>query len=232
MRGRAPRFVDLGSGERDVHDDHLSSPYVPGGTPVHRRPLTCSAAVLTVSDRNPAGGKAARRTPVAQVVADNRPREDDKPTYGATTKPLCGGFGLTEPLPDPARTLLPRLLRLDATTAGPAARLTPVLALLQQEAHGAQPGAQAIFAKITDVFVAPASFHMLPADSVPGPAPAAGRRCWFERELRRVVVVLPGKVGCPAPDRGLSGSVRRRLLRMPGLRYLRARPSAATSSIP
>ena len=58
--------VDLGSGERDVHDDHLSSPYVPGGTPVHREPLTCSAAVLTVSDRNPAGGKAARRTPVAQ----------------------------------------------------------------------------------------------------------------------------------------------------------------------
>ena len=72
----------------------------------------------------------------------------------------------SSPLPDPDRTLLPRLLLFGA-----------ILTLLQQEADGAQPGAQAIFTKIIHVFVAQASLHILPADSVPGLAPAVGYCC-------------------------------------------------------
>ncbi len=50
--------------------------------------------------------------------------------------------------------VLPRLLRFDAAASGLGAWLEPVLALLRQEAG--EPGAQAIFAKVADVFVAQA----------------------------------------------------------------------------
>ena len=92
------------------------------------------------------------------ILADNPPGLDGKLAYGghgATTKLLCGGFGLAEPLPDPVRTLLPRLLLFDAAATG-LTWLAPVLTLLQEEANGAEPGAQAIFAKVADVFVAQA----------------------------------------------------------------------------
>jgi AraC-like DNA-binding protein len=94
-----------------------------------------------------------------RILADHPPRADGRLAYGgsgAMTKLLCGGFGLAEPLPDPVRTLLPRLLRFDATASGLAAWLEPVLTLLEQETEGAEPGAQAIFAKVADVFVAQA----------------------------------------------------------------------------
>jgi Cupin len=85
-------------------------------------------------------GARCATSPAHQVGASIRswrypPGEDGKPTYGghgATTRLLCGCFGLAEPLRDPDRTLLPRLLLSGAITAGPAARLTPVLTLLQQ----------------------------------------------------------------------------------------------------
>ncbi len=92
-----------------------------------------------------------------RILAANPPGADGRLTYGgsgAATRLLCGGLGLAEPLPDPVRTLLPRLLRFDAAASGLAAWLEPVLTLLQQEAGGAEPGAQAIFAKVADVFVA------------------------------------------------------------------------------
>jgi AraC-like DNA-binding protein len=94
-----------------------------------------------------------------RILASHPPGADGRLAYGgsgATTKLLCGGFGLAGPLPDPVRTLLPRLLRFDVTASGLAAWLGPVLTLLQQEAGGAEPGAQAIFAKVADVFVAQA----------------------------------------------------------------------------
>ena len=101
-------------------------------------------------------GSPARR--LDHILADNPPGVDATLTYGgrgATTKLLCGGFGLAEPLPDPVRTLLPRLLLFDAAATG-LTWLAPVLTLLQEEANGAEPGAQAIFAKVADVFVAQA----------------------------------------------------------------------------
>jgi AraC-like DNA-binding protein len=94
-----------------------------------------------------------------RILASNPPSADGRLAYGgsgAMTRLLCGGFGLAEPLPDPVRALLPRLLRFDATASGLAVWLDPVLTLLQQEARDAEPGAQAIFAKVADVFVAQA----------------------------------------------------------------------------
>jgi hypothetical protein len=103
-------------------------------------PLAAGDLVLLSHD----GAHTVRNQPgspvrsLDQILADNPSGEDGKPTYGghgATTRLLCGGFGLAEPLPDPDRTLLARLLLFGAITAGPAARLTPVLTLLQQEAY-------------------------------------------------------------------------------------------------
>lgn len=94
-----------------------------------------------------------------RILADHPPDADGRLAYGgsgAMTRLLCGGFGLAEPLPDPVRALLPRLLRLDAAASGLAAWLEPVLALLRQEADSVEPGAQAMFAKVADVFVAQA----------------------------------------------------------------------------
>ena len=94
-----------------------------------------------------------------RILADHPPGTDGRLAYGGSgpvTRLLCGGFGLAEPLPDPVRTLLPRLLRFDATASGVAAWLEPILTLLRREADGAEPGAQAIFAKVADVFVAQA----------------------------------------------------------------------------
>jgi AraC-like DNA-binding protein len=101
-------------------------------------------------------GSPVRR--LDHILADSPPGAGGKLAYGggATTRLLCGGFGLAEPLPDPVRTLLPRLLRFDAAATGLTAWLAPVLTLLQEEAGSAEPGAQAIFAKVADVFVAQA----------------------------------------------------------------------------
>jgi AraC-like DNA-binding protein len=94
-----------------------------------------------------------------RILADYPLRAEGRLAYGgsgAITKLLCGGFGLAEPLPDPVRMLLPTMLRFDAAASGLAVWLGPVLTLLQQEADSAEPGIQAIFAKVADVFVAQA----------------------------------------------------------------------------
>lgn len=70
---------------------------------------------------------------------------------GALTRLLCGGFRLDEPAV--LATGLPVVLRLDTASAGISAWIEPVLALAQQEAEHAAPGAQAIFAKLADVFL-------------------------------------------------------------------------------
>jgi AraC-like DNA-binding protein len=92
-----------------------------------------------------------------RVLAENPPGADGRLAYGGSGAPaklLCGGFGLSEPLPDPVRTLLPRLLRFDVAAAGLDAWLGLALTLLQEETGSSEPGAQAIFAKVADVFVA------------------------------------------------------------------------------
>jgi len=75
---------------------------------------------------------------------------------GPTTRLLCGGFALGGPIPAPLLAIVPRVLHLDAVSTGVITWLEPVFALVQQEAEDAGPGAQAIFAKLADVFLAQA----------------------------------------------------------------------------
>jgi AraC-like DNA-binding protein len=75
---------------------------------------------------------------------------------GSTTRLLCGGFALGGPIPAPLLAVLPRVLHLDAVSTGVITWLEPVFALVREEAEHERPGAQAIFAKLADVFLAQA----------------------------------------------------------------------------
>jgi len=70
---------------------------------------------------------------------------------GPRTRLLCGGFTLDNPLA--AGGWLPTLLRLKSADCQTGAWLEPVLGLARQEADHAAPGAQAVFAKLADVFL-------------------------------------------------------------------------------
>ena len=75
---------------------------------------------------------------------------------GPLTRLLCGGFALGGVVPAPPLALLPRVLHMDAVSTGVISWLEPVFALVRQEADRADPGAQAMFAKLADVFLAQA----------------------------------------------------------------------------
>ena len=75
---------------------------------------------------------------------------------GAPTRLLCGGFALGGAIPAPLLAMLPPVLHMDAVSTGVIGWLEPVFALVRQEADRAAPGAQAIFAKLADVFLAQA----------------------------------------------------------------------------
>jgi AraC-like DNA-binding protein len=77
-------------------------------------------------------------------------------TDGPVTRLLCGGFALGREIPVSVRAELPPVMHLDAVSAGAFAWLEPVFALLGQEADRPGPGAQAMFAKLSDVFLAQA----------------------------------------------------------------------------
>lgn len=70
---------------------------------------------------------------------------------GAMTRLLCGGFRLDNPMLLAA--CLPPILQLDSASTGINSWIEPVFALVRQEADQAAPGAQAIFAKLADVFL-------------------------------------------------------------------------------
>jgi AraC-like DNA-binding protein len=75
---------------------------------------------------------------------------------GARTRLLCGGFALGDPMPGPLLALLPPILTMNPRAASISAWIDPVFALVRHEASSAAPGAQAIFAKLADVFLAQA----------------------------------------------------------------------------
>ena len=75
---------------------------------------------------------------------------------GPLTRLLCGGFALGGVVPAPLLALLPRVLHMDAVSTGVISWLEPVFALVRHEADRADPGAQAMFAKLADVFLAQA----------------------------------------------------------------------------
>src|SRR5438105_6056250 len=71
---------------------------------------------------------------------------------GRRTRLLCGGFALSEALPARLLAVLPTALRLDAGALGMNG-LTGLLDLVRAEADDLRPGATAMFAKISDVFL-------------------------------------------------------------------------------
>jgi AraC-like DNA-binding protein len=88
------------------------------------------------------------------LIADYPLDENARLRYGGAgemTRLLCGGFRLEEPAV--LATRLPAVLRLDTASARITAWIEPVLALARHEADHVVPGAQAIFAKLADVFL-------------------------------------------------------------------------------
>jgi len=75
---------------------------------------------------------------------------------GALTRLLCGGFVLDDPVPEALMSVLPQVLQVSSRSGDITAWLEPVFALMRQEAHSSAPGAQAIFAKLADVFLSQA----------------------------------------------------------------------------
>jgi AraC-like DNA-binding protein len=96
--------------------------------------------------------------PLRHLLAQERVNGGSRVRYGgdgAVTKLLCGGFSLADSIPVSTLSLFPDVLHV-----GYDASVTPwlatVLAELRREAESDRPGADAILAKITDVFLAQA----------------------------------------------------------------------------
>ena len=93
------------------------------------------------------------------IVAGHPLDRNARLTYGGTgalTRLLCGGFILDDPAPAALIGLLPPVLQMNSRSADITTWLEPVFALVRQEADSNAPGAQAIFAKLADVFLSQA----------------------------------------------------------------------------
>jgi AraC-like DNA-binding protein len=98
-------------------------------------------------------------TGLDQLIADHPLDADARLRCGgdgAHTRLLCGGFALSDPMPAPLLELLPPIVTMDPGAATVSAWIEPVFALVQHEASRATPGAQVIFARLADVFLAQA----------------------------------------------------------------------------
>ena len=92
------------------------------------------------------------------IVAGHPLDANARLTYGGTgalTRLLCGGFVLDDPAPALIH-LLPPVLQMNSRSADITTWLEPVFALVREEADSHTPGAQAIFAKLADVFMSQA----------------------------------------------------------------------------
>jgi AraC family transcriptional activator of mtrCDE len=100
----------------------------------------------------------SQAAPLQQLLAEHGVDGGSRLRYGgggSLTRLLCGGFSLAEGITDATLALFPDVLHT-AYDPGAAPWLEPVLAALTAEAEDGQPGASAIVAKITDVFLAQA----------------------------------------------------------------------------
>jgi AraC-like DNA-binding protein len=132
--------------------------HVAGHEPVQLR--AGDLVILPRGERHVMGDRpGSPATSLDLIVADHPPDADARLTYGgagALTRLLCGGFVLDDPAPEALIGLLPSVLRLDSRSADITTWLEPVFALIRQEAETSAPGAQAIFAKLADVFLSQA----------------------------------------------------------------------------
>ena len=93
------------------------------------------------------------------IVAGHPLDPNARLSYGGTgplTRLLCGGFVLDDPAPAELISLLPPVLQMNSRSADITTWLEPVFALVRHEADSSAPGAQAIFAKLADVFLSQA----------------------------------------------------------------------------
>jgi AraC-like DNA-binding protein len=123
-----------------------------------REPVRLAAGDLVIL----AGGEAhvmrdAPGSPVLgldSIIADHPLDRSARLRYGGTgaaTRLLCGGFQLDNPMALAA--CLPPILQLDSAGTGIGAWIEPVFALIRDEADRSAPGAEAVFAKLADVFL-------------------------------------------------------------------------------
>jgi AraC-like DNA-binding protein len=124
-----------------------------------------------------------------EILSEHPVDEASRLSYGgdgSQTRLLCGGFELDPALPDELTEFLPPVLTLDSS-AGGVRWLEPLFALLEEETRAAAPGAAAIFAKLSDVFVTQAlRSYLAAADGLAPPVvPDPG--------IARVVKMLRGR---------------------------------------
>jgi AraC-like DNA-binding protein len=116
--------------------------------------------VLSRGERHVVGDRPGSPvTSLDRIVAGHPLDQDARLTYGGTgalTRLLCGGFVLDDPAPAALISLLPPVLQMNSRSADVTTWLEPVVALVRQEADSTAPGAQAIFAKLADVFLSQA----------------------------------------------------------------------------
>ena len=110
-----------------------------------------------------------------RILAENRLDRDARLFYGgqgSLTRLLCGGFVLADGVPAALLALLPAVVHIETARSVVAGWLEPTFALLRHEAEHSSPGAQAIFAKLADVFLAQAMRDFLVGAQRAGLLPA------------------------------------------------------------
>jgi AraC-like DNA-binding protein len=157
-------------------------------------------------------------TGLDQLIADHPLDADARLVCGgggARTRLLCGGFTLADPAPgaDPAAdpgtvlALLPPVVTMSPRAALLSAWIGPVFALARQEADAPAPGAQAIFARLADVFLTQALRAYLTGAAQAGllrPAPLADPLIARAIALLREDPARPWTLPALARETGLS----------------------------
>jgi AraC-like DNA-binding protein len=129
-----------------------------GGDPVHL--AAGDLVILARGEGHVMCDEPGSPAPSLEAMIASHPLDDQaRLRYGddgPVTRLLCGGFALGGAVPASLLAMLPPVLHLDAVSTGVISWLEPVFVLVRQEATRAHPGAQAIFAKLADVFLAQA----------------------------------------------------------------------------
>jgi AraC-like DNA-binding protein len=142
-----------------------------------REPLPVSAGELVVLPHGAAHAMkdqpASRVEGLDRILLEHPLADGTRLAYGGvgpTTRMLCGGFGLRQAAPHVA-AVLPDVITVDAAADRIAPWARAIFDALRAEAAQSVPGANAIFAKIADVFLAQAVRAFLTGQ----PDPAAVR---------------------------------------------------------
>jgi AraC-like DNA-binding protein/mannose-6-phosphate isomerase-like protein (cupin superfamily) len=130
-----------------------------GGEP----PLALGAGDLVLLPRGArhtlANDRATPTMTLERLLAEARLDGGSQLRYGgsgALTRLLCGGFSLADGVPEPALAGFPEVIRVGRHNAAATSWLEHVLATLKSEADDGLPGADALVAKLADVFLAQA----------------------------------------------------------------------------